>query len=216
VVQNQLNDPYSGLEVGKAPCSTLPEVSPRQYEADKIAYASDDTLVNGENKFHVTRKRLFIGIAITVLIIIAAVVGAAIGVTLRNKHSNSSSTPHNPTSPNPSTEEPTNPNDIEWKIRNDSSLAVTGWRDGNDFMGRLFYQDNAGFIRMSSMDSVSGREWSKGKRILEAKAKIGTPLTASSKNQSIYDDSKTVMLFEPLVTVQPLTYLGNGDTFVLS
>lgn len=184
--------------------ASLPEVvptpSPRSQDTEKIPYAKDDAIVQLKRGVYVSRRKLFVGIAIviTIFVIIAAVVGAVVGVNLkRNQQQSNTTNGHqdpqgsNGTTTTPTTTPPPQGNiQNDSKIRNESALAVTGWRDGKEYSVRIFYQDEDGFLGVTSMHSTDNKAWSKGAKFV--KAKIGTPLAASCHNQSIYDASKTV------------------------
>ncbi|KAF2190090.1 hypothetical protein K469DRAFT_699688 [Zopfia rhizophila CBS 207.26] len=171
---------YSGLEVGTPPFSCLPEVAPPPPPKDdpKFVYDSDSTLVPKRKGIFISRQRLLLGLAIALLVIIAVAVGAIVGVLKQNERSQSSQSPNNNGS------DPNANSAPGGSIRNGSSIAVTGWRTGNEYSIRLFYQDGDGFLHMSSMESTTGEVWSGGLKFV--KAKLGTPLAASSFNQSIY------------------------------
>ena len=187
----------AGPEVGKIPYSTLPEVRPEPPASDteKIVRAEggDEDGKAQQSPSVRRRKVVFVSVVVTILAIIAIIVGVAVGITRRNRAStslrNDSSDQMNATSTNRAT--PTSPPSpqntsslLGWKVNNESSIAVTGWGDGSNYNMRLFYQDNDGFLRISSLSSSSGNNFSEG--IKFASAKRNTPLAASCHNTSIY------------------------------
>ncbi|ORY15318.1 hypothetical protein BCR34DRAFT_183877 [Clohesyomyces aquaticus] len=170
----------SGLEVAEIPFSNLPEVvsqaSPR--DVPKFVLESDTTVLRKRKGYHITRQKMVLLLIAIALIIIGAVVGAVVGVLKSREHLHTAAS-NNTTSPTTNTT-------LGITIREDSAIAVTGWRYGNEYSIRLFYQDRDGFLGISSLESVTGEVWSPGIRFV--KAKSGTPIAATCYNQSIYGE----------------------------
>lgn len=160
---------------------TLPEVAPGATDTEKVPCDGNNGSILGKRSFHASRKQCFLGLTAAV-VIVAIVVGTAVGIHKRNERS------HGAPDKQPNTDDASS----ESLIWNQSALAVTGWRhDGKSVYNiRLFYQDAEGYLRISAMESAVVEKWGEGTRFI--KAKKGTPLTASSHNQSIYDARKTV------------------------
>ncbi|KAF2734500.1 hypothetical protein EJ04DRAFT_576892 [Polyplosphaeria fusca] len=175
----------AGLEVGPAPVDILPEVvpppPPRDKEQSKIVYDGDGAFDERPRGILITRQRLILAIIITIVIVIGAVVGSVVGV-LTHKNSTKGVTLSPPPAANATS---------SGKVRNDSSIAVTGWRHDNDYSIRLFYQDGDDYLRISSLESTEGEIWSTGTKFV--KAKRNTPIAASCSNISVYDPSKNFM-----------------------
>ncbi|KAF2111576.1 hypothetical protein BDV96DRAFT_690461 [Lophiotrema nucula] len=169
-----------GLEVGPAPVRTFPpEVVPPPRDDEKFANDSDTALTPEKRGILVSRRRIYIAIAVTIIVIIAVVAGAVAGVLAHNKKSHAATTP----AANATSSE---------DIRNDSAIAVTGWKhNDSQWSVRLFYQDGDGFLRIASLESTDGEVWSGGTKFVKAKA--GTPLAASSFNMSWYNDTESYM-----------------------
>jgi hypothetical protein len=183
--------------VGKIPYSTLPEVTPEPPASDteKMVRAGGDEDGKIQQNPSVWRRQkvVFVFIVVAILAVIAIIVGVTVGITRRNKAStslrNDSSDHMNTTSTNKTTPiSPPPPHNtsslLGWRVNNESSLGVTGWGQGSSFNIRLFYQDNDGFLRISSLSSSSGKNFSEV--IKFASAKRNTPLAASCHNTSIY------------------------------
>jgi hypothetical protein len=187
----------AGPEVGKIPYSSLPEVTPEppasNTEKMVIADDGDEDRKLQQSPSVWRRKVVFVSVVAAILAVIAIIVGVTVGITRRNRASaslrNDSSDQKNTTSTNRTTSNsPPPPHNtsslLGWNVNNESSLGVTGWGDGSNYNIRLFYQDNDGFLRISSLSSSSGNNFSKGVKF--ASAKRNTPLAASCHNTSIY------------------------------
>jgi len=85
------------------------------------------------------RRILWIGVAVAaaVVVIVAAVVGGVVGSRASKSHHNS----------------PTASNDAQPIIRDNSTLAVTGWRLGGKTNVQLFWQGKDDFVYYSAWDS---------------------------------------------------------------
>lgn len=201
---NPYNDSVdSGLEVVAPSYSQLPVVvedytqlysiaseqlnekiiqSEQEKDTEKIAYHADDKFLVTKKKWHISRRRVHLAMAVLILVI-AAIIGTVVGVVVQRRHSSGSGASGNGGS------KQADHDNLVWS---QTSLAVTGWRhaDGAAFSIRLFYQDADGFIRMSNMESTSADSWTSGTKV--AKAKRGTPLAAACTNQSTYTPGKTV------------------------
>lgn len=163
---------------------------PRAADTDKIACNRGEKRVFGRRGFYISRQRFYLGLALVILVVIAAVVGTAVGVLQHKKGSDAAESPAD--NPDTQTTDPANETSTADAIWDQSALGVTGWKynDDKEYSIRLFYQDAEGYLRISSMESVNAEAWSAGTRFV--KAKRGTPLAASCHNQSIYDVNKKV------------------------
>ena len=199
---------HSDLEVDVPSYSYLPEATPTpslcpmpkehynekivkgsvDNDTDKIAYDTPPNPIARKSRVSISRKRLYIIVAVVILVIIAAVVGTAVGVLKSKQRSDKSNSADNESS-NVQDGDSNGTGSLIW---NQTDLAVTGWRynDGKDFSMRLFYQDAEGNLRISAMESGSKENWTAGTNF--TKAKKGTPLAVACNNQSIYEPKKSV------------------------
>jgi hypothetical protein len=133
------------------------------------------------------RREFWLALTIILLAIIAVVVGAVLGTRKHGSSSASSSgtamatatatvtnSPDLPTSTSSST--PTS-------IRANSRLAVTGWRTGQEYSIRLFYQGPDDYLRYSAYESTSA-EWTVP--VMSVEAIASSPIGATAFNRSIY------------------------------
>lgn len=122
-----------------------------------------------------SRKTLWIIVGvIAVLVIIGAVVGGVLGSRAAKSNSGSSA----------ATNSTTNSTELT-NIRSTSRLAVTGWRDGDNYRIRLFYQGQDQKLRMSTYAS-NETSWSDSITLtgLEYTASDNTALAASVSVES--------------------------------
>jgi hypothetical protein len=113
-------------------------------------------------------------IVFVILVTLSAVLGAVLGTTLG--HHDAAAVANITITPNT---KPPNGTASLSGIRPNSALAVTGWRNGNNFSIRIFYHGADDNLRVSSFESDVSK-WSAPN--IFAKAKPGTPVGASSFN----------------------------------
>ncbi|KAK8054824.1 hypothetical protein PG993_000051 [Apiospora rasikravindrae] len=141
------------------------------------------------------RRRLWIilGVIAAVLIVIGAVLGGVLGSRAANAsylNSQSSSSPEGDgdTADGNSGNDTAPPSTPLKYIRPGSSLAVTGWRDGQDYHIRLFYQGPDQLLRYSNFSSNEDGGWSVRRPTLldqmERKAGVNTSLAAATSVES--------------------------------
>jgi len=116
------------------------------------------------------KKWIWIGAMAAVCVVVGAVVGGVVG---NRATSGRTSSPLATASP---TASPTAP---AFAVRQNTRLAVTGWKSEQADNIRLFYQDTEGQIRYSTLSSIDRGGWSRS-TVLGLDAEPGTPLAACS------------------------------------
>jgi len=138
------------------------------------------------------KKWIWIGVVVAICVIIAAVVGGVVGSRNANGGTLSASatdssgavsgggaTTSLPVSGGTRTSSTTGPTSTAFSVRQNSRLAVTGWKSEQDNNVRLFYQDTEGRIRYSTLSSFARDGWSQS-TALGLDADPGTPLATCS------------------------------------
>ena len=126
-------------------------------------------------------RRLWILVVVAVLIIVGAVLGGVLGTTLNHKSNNSSAQPVTTTTSNPTAAPTSTSRPIG--IRENSPLAVTGWRTGGNFSIRVYFQNDDNYLSYSAYESGTGN-WTQTSNFTTAKA--GSPLAVTNFNHSFY------------------------------
>ncbi|OCL05167.1 hypothetical protein AOQ84DRAFT_441627 [Glonium stellatum] len=193
--------PAEGLEVADVQHNELPQVV-EQY----AYYAPEKEIVQPpparRNPF-LHGRRLWILVIVVVLVIVGAVLGGVLGTTLNhgsnNSHAQSATTTGTPTAAPTGTSKPIG-------IRQNSPLAVTGWRTGGNFSIRVYFQNDDNFLSYSAYESGTGN-WTQISNFTTAKP--GSPLAATNFNHSFYssDPSDTTYQIE-------FFYLDNNNHIV--
>jgi len=138
--------------------------------------------------------KLWLAIAVTLLVILAAVLGGVLGTTLHHKKNSSSkpsSTAPATASPAASTSTPSPTGPLPG-IRAKSPLSVTGWLSGNDYSIRVVFQSDDDMIQYIAYESES-KAWKQTPNITKAKA--GSPLALTSFETSWYGTLTPQMQF---------------------
>ncbi|KAI1770526.1 hypothetical protein F4818DRAFT_446141 [Hypoxylon cercidicola] len=136
-----------------------------------------------------SRRRLYMLIAISVLVLVGAAAGGVVGgLSRRNRDASSEAStavPDPTTKPTlggsislSTTTTPT-PTATLQSLRPNSRLAVTGWRVDMGFNIRLFYQDRKDNIRFSDYSSDEG-SWSSPNKVAATDVMPGTPIGAGT------------------------------------
>lgn len=132
-----------------------------------------------------SRHRLYLLIALVVLVLIGAIVGGVVGGLSRRNHDDSTAIPAttnsptqtttgDPTSTSTTASTPTPTATLQF-LQPNSKLAVTGWRTNDGFSIRLYYQDRKDNLRFSDYSSGEG-SWSGSNKVSTADVMSGTPI----------------------------------------
>lgn len=200
--------PSPGLEVAH-PKSTQQQIYefptsdvPGADQHEKASGLGKEPFFKKEQICGLRRRKFWLALTIVLLVIIAVIVGTVLGTRKHDSSSASSSgtatatvtiiSPDLPTSTSSST--PTS-------IRANSRLAVTGWRTGQEYSIRLFYQGPDDYLRYSAYESTSG-EWAAP--VMSVKATARSPIGATAFNHSIYGGDD--------VLLSPYQYLPKPTT----
>lgn len=190
--------PHEGLEVADVRYNELPQVV-EQY----AYYAPEKEIVQApapRNSF-LHGRRLWILVVVAVLIIVGAVLGGVLGTTLNHNSKNSSAQPATTTTSNPTAAPTSTSRPIG--IRENSPLAVTGWRTGGNFSIRVYFQNDDNYLSYSAYESGTGN-WTQASNFTTAKA--GSPLAVTNFNHSFYATDTTYQI--------ELFYLDNQNHIV--
>ncbi|KAI1764823.1 hypothetical protein GGR53DRAFT_295013 [Hypoxylon sp. FL1150] len=140
-----------------------------------------------------SRRRLYILIALVVLVVAGAIVGGVVGGLSRRNHdanpddstavpaasdSPTHSAAGDSTSSSTTTSTPT-PTATLQSLQSNSKLAATGWRSNNGFSIRLFYQDRMDNLRFSEYSSDEG-SWTSSSKVSTADVMSGTSIGAAA------------------------------------
>ena len=173
--------PPEGLEVADVQYNEMPQVV-EQY----AYYAPEKEVVQAppapRNSF-LHGRRLWILVIVAVLIIVGAVLGGVLSTTLNHGRNNPSAT-SDPIAAPTSTSRPIG-------IRENSPLAVTGWRTGGNFSIRVYFQNDDNYLSYSAYESGTGN-WTQTSNFTTAKA--GSPLAVTNFNHSFYATDTVIFL----------------------
>jgi hypothetical protein len=141
-----------------------------------------------QNVRRLKRTIVWLVVAVILLIVLVVVLGAVLGTKLHSKptvvtQTSTFSLPATPTSS--STASPS-------AVRKNTAISATGWRSGSEFSIRLFYQGDDAYLRVVRFES-SNSSWSAPSTIVQAKP--GTPIAASSYDNSVFFGSSEVWNF---------------------
>ncbi|OCK73420.1 hypothetical protein K432DRAFT_236435, partial [Lepidopterella palustris CBS 459.81] len=171
--------PPDGLEVASyqwAPASEMPQAP---YYHPGHANFQEKQAVEEPRKGCLPRRQLWILVLVIILVVLAAVLAGVLGTTLKHNNSNAPATTPSASAALPAPTASSRP----VGIRENSPLAVTGWRTGDNFSIRLVYQNEADLLQYSAFESSTGK-WTKTSNFTKAKA--GGALAITNFNQSFY------------------------------
>ena len=184
---------YSNLEAIPRTVHELPtdtdhnDITGAEDRQKSLSLGPDAELVGKPNRWYL-RRELWLVLAVVCLVIIVIILGAVLGVRLHDLQPNATQT--SVVTITATATATGTPSATPTSIRQNSGLAVTGWRSGSDFSIRLFYQGDDSYLRLSAFESGTG-VWT-GPSIF-VKGKLGTPIAASNFDQG------TVRTLSPLL-----------------
>ena len=156
------------LDVRGDPTTKTPGVT----EAEKTL-AGDGPDTNGR-LCGLRPREFWLALAVLLLVITAAVLGGVLG---------SRKPKAGPVATATATVTATAPTSTPTSISAKSKLAVTGWRTGEEYSIRLFFQGPDDLLRYSAYESTSG-SWAEP--VVSVKASPGSAIGATAFNHSIY------------------------------
>ncbi|KAI8954391.1 hypothetical protein F4801DRAFT_587499 [Xylaria longipes] len=120
-------------------------------------------------------RLILVGVGIFIVVIVASVVGGVIG----SRGSDSVSSTPKSGSPTPSSSSPTSTLTPSRPLQSNSGLAVAGWRTGDFFNLRVFYQDQDDGLRFSDYRS-DGSGWGNSIKVEREAVLSNTTLGATA------------------------------------